>query len=166
VWPGESKGFRGEVKVEMDLEDLDPSVLRRTVFLDAYRLEGGAPVFVADYGLPGSPYRWLVLDTSMTICKVHLYTTEEVKILYKSYRDERGAPIQANPTHVYRFLVGAGVYRMKVRNGCTGCRRFWNAPGSEGQCGRCKRCLNCCSRIDVPYSCVAKELISDRVKRR
>lgn len=46
---------------------------------------------------------------------------------------------------------------MKLKDGCPGCERRWNAPAAEGQCSRCKRCLACCSNETVALSCVARE---------
>lgn len=45
---------------------------------------------------------------------------------------------------------------MKIKDGCKGCDRRWDAPRSEGECSRCHRCLMCCSDDEVPYSCVWK----------
>jgi hypothetical protein len=52
---------------------------------------------------------------------------------------------------------------MKVKEGCTGCNRYWESKeptgcppeqrNQEGQCSRCKRCLECCGHMDVERSC-------------
>lgn len=44
----------------------------------------------------------------------------------------------------------------KLKDGCPGCGKLWNAPGSEGQCSRCNRCLECCGDGRVQHSCADK----------
>lgn len=46
--------------------------------------------------------------------------------------------------------------KMKLKDGCPGCNRRWDAPRAEGQCSRCKRCLECCGHANIPYTCAWK----------
>jgi hypothetical protein len=46
--------------------------------------------------------------------------------------------------------------KMKLKDGCPGCNRRWDAPRAEGQCSTCKRCLVCHEDADIPYTCAYK----------
>ena len=109
---------------------------------------------------PGLQRRWMVLDHNQDPKKgsITVYSAEEMKLLYRRLKKADGSPIKVDRDVAYRFLVQAGKLRMKIREGCAGCRRFWREPGAEGQCVKCQRCYACCGKESVPYSCAARHL--------
>lgn len=115
----------------------------------------------------GPKQRWIVIDQGCWDDKdgyVKVYTTEEMQILYRSVKGIGDKPVSTADDIGYRFLVSSGRLRMKIREGCAGCRRFWGGD-SEGECRKCHRCYACCGKEKVPFSCASNHA-SDGKKRR
>lgn len=113
-------------------------------------------IYFAPLDQKGGPHqRWMVIEDCCGVRDEYImvFTTEEMKVLCRSMKNYKGGPIKANKEIGYRFLVRSGKLRMKIRDGCAGCRRFWGDDYSEGQCSKCHRCYACCGKKSVPYSC-------------
>jgi hypothetical protein len=141
--------------MEVSIDDIDLKKLRKLDFFRAKSNFSGGLFFVAKFDGKGRTQRWAVIhgEEKAPYQWVHIFTTEEMKILYTSEKGTDGKAVRAPEDTGYRFLVFCGKLRMKVHDGCPGCRRFWNEKGSEGQCTLCRRCYGCCGKENVPYSC-------------
>jgi hypothetical protein len=152
--------------MQIEVDEIGVEKIRRMEFFVckvlSSNLHFGDYIFVTSLGKKrGARQKWLVLDPDNFGGKkayVDVYTTEEMKLLYCSVKNDNGSQVKAQEDVAYRFLVRSGKLRMKIKEGCTGCRRFWDDGSAMSQCSKCNRCRACCSKKSVPYSCAAHHL--------
>jgi hypothetical protein len=154
--------------MQVSIDEIGVDEIRKAEFFVGISLSDRTQIYFAPLDKEGGlNQRWMVLsddscgreDGSITV-----FTTEEMRVLCRSLRGFDGGPVRASEEMGYHFLIHSGKIRMKLRDGCPGCRRFWGRD-SEGQCSRCHRCLACCGKLSVPFSC-GSGYINKEAKRR
>jgi hypothetical protein len=153
--------------MQVDIDEIGVEKIRGTEFLLGSSVSDDSLIYFAPLDQKGGPkQRWMVVDENhwnSTDGYITVYTTEEMRFLYRSMKGHDGRPCKANKEIGYHFLVRSGKLRMKLRDGCAGCRRFWGGD-SEGQCVRCHRCYACCGKESVPFSCASSQAQEVRKK--
>jgi len=156
--------------VEVHISEIGIDRIRKAEFFAGFALSDGSQAFFAPLDQKGGKIqRWMVLHDQPGLLQddyIIVYTTEEMKLLYRSTRNGDNEPKKAPDDMWYRFLVRCGALRMKLRDGCPGCRVFWHDRGAEGQCDRCHRCYGCCSKEKVPFSCASGAGKQEKQKQR
>jgi hypothetical protein len=160
--------------MQVSIDEIGVAKIRWTEFLAGTLISDHSPMYFAPLDEKGGPkQRWMVIGEDRYGNEdgyIEVYTTEEMKFLCRSIKDPGGRPVKASKEMGYHFLVRSGKLRMKIRDGCAGCRRFWGRDCPEGQCSKCHRCYACCGKVSVPYSCASAQVQEARkrnyVRRR
>lgn len=145
--------------MQVSVDEIGVTKIRQMEFLIGDSISDRDMVYCAPLDKKRGPkQRWIVIYENHHLNEdgcIAVYTTEEMRLLYRCMKDANGQPVKARKEIGYHFLVRAGKLRMKIRNGCAGCRRFWGGDCSEGQCSKCHRCYACCGKKSVPFSCAS-----------
>lgn len=143
--------------MQLSIDEIGVTKIRETEFFIGTSVFDTLVYFAPLDKMGGPEQRWMVINMDSEKGEdgyISIFTTEEMKLLYRSMKDFTGnRTVRASKETGYRFLVRSGKLRMKLRDGCAGCRRFWEVDCREGQCNRCHRCLTCCGKVSVPFSC-------------
>jgi hypothetical protein len=150
--------------MQVSIDEIGVKKIQRTEFFLGDSISDHSMIYFAPLDEKRGPeQRWIVIDQVCWENKdgyIVIYTTEEMQLLCRSMKDASGKPVKAGKEVGYRFLVRSGKVRMRVRDGCTGCRNFWGPDFSafDRCCSKCNRCRDCCKKGSVPYSCASGQV--------
>jgi hypothetical protein len=144
--------------MQVEIDDIGVETIQGLKFFVGEPLfnKDGSRIFFA--ALDEKRDRWLVLDDHFTVVTegcVSVYTTADMRMLFRSLSNEGVGIMKAPHYTAYRYLLRAKKLPMDVEDGCTGCGVLWGDPATYGRCKNCSRCYKCCGKKDVIGSCTA-----------
>ena len=142
--------------MRVEIDEIGVEKIQGLEFFVANSLDGWKEAFFA--ALDENRDRWLVLESDFNRIRdgyVEVFTTDEMKLMFRSLLNEGDGTMKAPSHTAYRHLLRAGKLPMQVDDGCTGCGILWKDLESYGRCKKCSRCYICCGKKDVTDSCAA-----------
>lgn len=148
--------------MQVSIDEIGVETIQGLEFFVARPVNGHQETFFAALG--ENRDRWLVLESDIKRIRdgyVEVFTTEEMKLMFRSLSNEGDGVMKAIRGTAYRYLLRAGKLPMKVEDGCTGCGVLWKDVESYGRCHNCSRCYMCCWIKEVSCSCADNRSLID-----